>query len=343
MKLAPRSIAGFLRRPDPGVRAALVYGPDLGLVHERAQLLATAVAEDPNDPFRVVELAAAQLADDPARLADEAAALSFTGGRRVVRISGTSERLTGLLQRFLADPLGDALIVLEAGDLGRSSGLRRLFEDADNAAALACYGDDADALEGLIAAVLGAAGLRLDPAAQDYLQARLGGDRGVSRQELTKLVTYMGPDAGTIRLEDVEACIGDSAALGLDDVCFATSGGDTGALERALARCFTAGDGPVAVLRAMQRHIQRLHLVAGLQQSGTPIETALKRLRPPLHFKRSALFRAQLRQWPVARLAQALDILTEAEIDCKSTGAADEALCRWALLRLAGAARAAQR
>ena len=86
MKLAPARVAAFLRRPDPAIRAILLYGPDAGLVRERADVLARSVCADLADPFRIADLNGAVLAADPARLADEAAQLSLIGGRRVVRV-----------------------------------------------------------------------------------------------------------------------------------------------------------------------------------------------------------------------------------------------------------------
>ncbi len=345
MKLAGRAILDFLRRPDPAVRAILVYGPDAGLVRERGRILAQSVVADIADPFRVTEIEAKALADDPAQLADEAAALSLTGGRRVVRITGAADRLSALFADFLAHSPGEALVVVEAGDLPGRSSLRKAFEAAPAAVALPCYGDDPAAIHALIEEMLTEAGWTAERPALDYLKANLGADRGVTRQELTKLVTYLGvPGAGVrLTLEDVEACIGDSAALGLDDLCFAVTGGDTAGVERTMARCLMAGDGPIVILRGAQRHLQRLHLAAALCAAGSPPDAAVRRLRPPLHFKREAAFRHHLQTWSPAKLATALDILTEAEIACKSTGAPDEALCRTALLRIAGAARSPRR
>ncbi|MGC2522189.1 MAG: DNA polymerase III subunit delta, partial [Stellaceae bacterium] len=85
MKIAPSRVAAFLQRPDPEIRAVLLYGPDAGLVRERADAVARTVCTDLSDPFRVAMLNGAVLAADPARLADEAAQLSLVGGRRVVR------------------------------------------------------------------------------------------------------------------------------------------------------------------------------------------------------------------------------------------------------------------
>ena len=339
MKIPPRGFTRFAARLDPALRAALLYGPDGGLVRERAMTLVRAVVADAKDPFRSAELGMAAVADSPGRLAEEAAAIAFTGGRRVVRVLGASDRLSEPLAALLDDFPGDTLLVLEAAELGPRSSLRRLCEEAGNAAAIACYADDAGSLELLIETVLHDAKLQIEPDALDYLKTNLGGDRGVSRQELDKLVTYAGTGKRSITLADAAACIGDSSALSLDDVADAAAGGQLLALDRAIGRSLLAGEAPVALIRAAQRHLQRLHLVAGLRDAGQPLEAALGRLRPPLHFSRKDSFRGQLGRWPVARLAQALDLLTEAEIECKSTGAADEVLARAALTRIAAAAR----
>jgi len=77
MKLPASRVAAFLHQPDPAIRAVLLYGPDAGLIRERADTLARGVCPDLHDPFRVADLSAAALAADPARLADEAAQMSL--------------------------------------------------------------------------------------------------------------------------------------------------------------------------------------------------------------------------------------------------------------------------
>src|SRR5262249_16375404 len=85
VKLPPARVARFRGRPDRARRAVLLYGPDTGLVRERADILARTVCPDLKDPFRVTDLNGSGLVADPARLADEAAQMSLIGGRRVIR------------------------------------------------------------------------------------------------------------------------------------------------------------------------------------------------------------------------------------------------------------------
>jgi DNA polymerase-3 subunit delta len=336
MKIPPARADGFAAAPDAAIKAVLVYGPDAGLVRERVDKLCRAVAGSLDDPFRFAEIPANALRDDPARLADEAAAIAMTGGRRAIRVPNASDLLAPAIGSFLESPMGDALIVIEGGDLQSRSRLRTLFEGADNAAALACYEDDARTLETLVRKTLSDAGLRAAPDALDYLVENLGGDRGVTRSELDKLLLYLGEGAKTVELEDARASIGDSAAQTIEDAVLAAADGNRKAVERSLQRAFAEGESPVAIVRAAQRHFQRLHLAASAMARGENAERAADGLKPRLFWKVRGRFISELRTWPLAGLGAALERLTAAEIACKTTGMPDEALALRCLLELAG-------
>jgi DNA polymerase III subunit delta len=340
VKLPPARLSAFLRQPDPAVRAMLVFGPDAGLVRERADILARHVAPDPRDPFRVSDMTAAALVADPARLNDEAAQLSLTGGRRLVRVREAGDAAAALFKRFLAaPPPGDGVVLVEGGDLPSRSSLRKAFEAAPAAVAVACYADSPRDLAALVGEVLGAHRVAVTEAARDYLVAQLGGDRQVSRQELEKLALYAG-DGGRVDAADAAAVVGDSADITIDDAVSAALEGDAPALERALFRAFAEGESPVTLLRAALRHGQRLNQVGGGVADGVPLEAALRALRPPLFRQQQERFQRQLRLWPAPRSTALLVALTEAEVNAKTTGLPPETICRDALLRIARAAAA---
>lgn len=334
MKLPPARVEAFLRRPDPEIRAVLFYGPDAGLVRERADAVARTVCSELRDPFRVADLIASAVAADPARLNDEAAQISLMGGRRVVRIREAGDAIAQLLSRFLADPPGDALTVIEAGDLPGRSSLRRVFDDAPAGAAIGCYPDSARDLAGVIRDSLAAHQVSASRDAIDFLVQHLGNDRLVTRSELDKLSLYAG-DGGRVELDDVRAAIDDAAALAIDDAILAAAEGDATALDRALARVFQEGETPVAVIRAMLRHLHRLHGLAARIAAGSSIDEVLRAARPPIFFKQQDNFRRQLSRWREPRLRRHLDRLAEAETQMKTTGLPAETICRAALLDLA--------
>jgi DNA polymerase-3 subunit delta len=339
-------VAGYARKPDPSLRVALVYGNDEGMIAERGRTLAGAVCDDLTDAFRVVELTGAQLKDDPARLADNFQSLSLIGGRRVVRVRPAGDEAAAAVEAVFAASAGDALVVLEAGNLPPASTLRKLVTASPVGAAIACFEDDQRSLDKLVDSVLGAAGLRADADARDYLVTNLGGDRGLSRSELEKLALYKGlpaPDAPAaarvVTIDDAMAVVGDSAAIGLDDAVYAAFDGDVVALDRALDRVFDEGTAVGSAIRALLRHATLLHLLAGMVEAKRPLDDALKRVWPKPHFSRLQALQRQARGWPVAVLADALDMLLDAEIQSRTTGLPDEALVRRAALRVAQRAR----
>ena len=340
MKFSASKVDGFMRSYDPNIRAILIYGPDGGLVRERADTLARQVVDDLDDPFRVSELSLATLREDPSRFADEAAALALTGGRRVVRLRAAGDKQAAVIAAYLSDPIGDSLILVESGELPPRSKLRKAFESSKIAAALPCFPDEGNALERVIEQTATTLALTFEPAALRYLCAALGGDRLMTRGEIEKLALYMGEDK-RVTLAHAEACVGDSSILTLDGIVMAVAGGDLAAVERGLARAALEGSAPVSILRAMARHLQRLHLLAGAGQRGESTQQAIRAMRPPLHFKLEKALSYQSRRWPVARVSGAMEIILDAERACKTTGLPADALCGRALMRVAWAARAA--
>ncbi|MDA1097564.1 MAG: DNA polymerase III subunit delta [Proteobacteria bacterium] len=342
VKVANRSIEAFLGAPGAGIVAVLVYGEDNGLVRERAARLAAAVVDDANDPFRVAEVTAAMLKEAPTRIFDEMAALSLTGGRRLVRLGGAVNGNCAAIQAVLDDPAisaTDSFLLVEAGTLAPRDSLRKLFETSTRAAAIACYLDDGRALEALIVEIMGHRGLQVEPSAMAYLCSHLGTDRQITRSELEKLALYKGQNGGAVSLNDAEANVGDGAPMARDDVALATASGDQAGLDRALMKCRAAGESPIAILRAVFRHLERLHLLSLKAASGGDLGHLIKSHRPPIFFKHQPLVRRQLQDWRPRRLAQALAILIEAELDCKTTGVPADAICGRALIRIANAAR----
>jgi len=332
----------YAQAPPKALIAALVFGPDTGLVRERAESLMKTVVTDLNDAFRVSDLDDSTLVSDPARLADEAQAISMLGGRRVVRVRGAGNNLAKLFEEFLEEPRGDALIVVEGGDLAKGTGLRKVFEEADNAAAIACYPDTARDLFDVVRNGLKAEGLAIAPDALEDAVGRLGSDRGVTRREIEKLALYAHGKKEVV-LDDVRAVMGDEAEARVEEAVDAAGGGDLKRLDLTLERLWIAGTSPIQVLRQAMSHFQRLLLVQADAARGESLDSAMRKLRPPVHFARATAFKAQAQRWTEPRLSEALDLLLEAEALTKTTAVPSEAVCGKTLFSVAAMARAAAR
>jgi DNA polymerase III subunit delta len=331
----------FSANPPKDLRVALVFGPDAGLVQERAEKLLKSVVADLSDPFNVADLSESVLLSDPARLADEAAAISMMGGRRVVRVRGASNNLADLFEEFLegVEHVGDTLIVVEAADLTKGTGLRKIFESDDKAAAIACYADTARNLEDVVRETLRGHGLSIAPDALADAVSRLGSDRGVTRRELEKLALY-AQGQKSISLEDVRAVMGDEAGARTEEASDAAGSGDFARLDLALERLWTADASVTQILRGAMGHFQRLALVRESVNRGESLEMVMRRLRPPVHFLREQSFKAQANRWNDERLADALDMLLEAEALSRTTAVPAEAVCGRTLMNIAALAMA---
>jgi DNA polymerase-3 subunit delta len=338
MKLSGRRAQAFVSHPDPEKPIILLYGPDTGLVSERALTIVAAIVPNIHDPFAVSELTGPGLAADPARLSDEIHAMALGGGDRVVWLRTAGDSASPAVGLILDNPPKHSWLVIEAGELTPRSTLRKMCEKHNGAVSIACYGDETRDLGDVIEQGLLAHGLSIDRDARTYLMGRLGADRLLTRGEIEKLALYMANNGKRVRVEDAAACVEDSAPAALDRLSDAVALGDNRAVEDALPRVFGEGVSAIAILRALAMHFRRLHLAAAWVATGTPADQAIKNLKPPVIFKRVDAYRRQIARWPLDRLTRALVLLVEAETDCKSTGMPVNAICARTLMRIAHAA-----
>lgn len=307
----------------------LLYGDDSGMISERAETLVRSVAGSLDDPFLVVELTR----DDLDRLEDEAASLSLTGGRRVVRLRAATDSVTGAIQVILRSR-APALVVIEGVGMPARSRLRALLDAAPDGVAIGCYPEEGRTLQATIRARLQASGVSIDADALGWLTTQLGVDQASTFAELDKLSLYAGPN-GRVDLAAAMASVGDLAGLSLDDALFAATAGDVATADRALELAGAEGATPVGICRAALLHLQRLYRARLLVDSGMTAGEATRAMRPPIFFRRTAQFTRALGLWSQPALMAAMAGLNRAERNCKRTGAPAEVISHNALLTLA--------
>lgn len=338
--LKGEAVSRFLKTPDRPV--ALVYGPDAGLVGERAGAIISAYLGSSADPMSRGVIDGDSLTGAPGRLAEEAHSVPMFGGRRAIRVTATSRNIVAAIQPLLSDPPREAVIVLEAGDLKPSSPLRKAVEKAANGVAIACYIDDQKAIDGLISEEMATAGLQVTSDARAALARLLGGDRRASRAELQKLAAYChGRDK--VEIEDVSEIVGDASALALDALIDATALGDAGAADIVLRRSLASGTAPGSIISALGRHFLQLGEARLKIDRGATADTAMRELRPPVFYKRQNGFRRQLGIWSPQALNRAYDLISSTEADVRLRPDLADPLTSRTVIALAGAARQPRR
>ncbi|MCC4244535.1 DNA polymerase III subunit delta [Stappia indica] len=334
----------FIADPPADVSLILVFGPDTGLVSERAQALVTRASGGVDDPFSLVRLDAGEVVSDPARLIDEASTVPLFGGRRVVWLrDGAGKNLTPAVDPLFGEQRAEsALVVIEAGDLKKGTGLRGKFERDRKAVAIPCYGDEARDLERVVDGELREAGLAISREARQALMGLLGADRLASRGEVRKLCLY-AYGRERIDLADVEAVIGDASAFAVDELIDAAALGDLGKLDHGLERLSASGQRADMIASAALRHFQFLARARAEVDRGVPPARVVEQARPPIFYKRRDLVSRELSLWSGEDLAKAGERLADAVAAARKSPALAEALVGDVLLTLGRVARSRAR
>jgi DNA polymerase III subunit delta len=311
--------------------AVLFYGPDAGLVSERAATLAKRLAE--REGGEIIRLDDADLENEPDRIAVELQTIAMFGGRKVVRAQAGRRVNANALKGLVEAGKLEGFLVVEAGQLRPDEALRALFERSAAAAAVACFADEARDLDAMVSSVLAAAKLEITPEARKLLIGNLGADRALSRAEVEKLTLYVR-GRKVIEEADVDAAVGDAAEMALDRIVLAAASGRTAEAVRELNRSIAGGDSAQAAIAALQRYFLRLHRLRGSHDGGRSLEEAMQSLRPPPHFKQKAALESQCRAWSLPKLTAALARIAETAEAARLNSAMEDTLAERLLLEL---------
>lgn len=330
-------VDSWLARPDPKARIVLVYGPDRGLVSERAALYAAKTGLSLDDPFSVIRYDASELEQDPGRLLDEARMVPMFGGERLLwlRNAGAHKGVADAVKELAATPPQDAILLIEAGDLKKAAPLRSIAETAASAMALPCYADEERSVDALLDAELTRAKIAIATDARQALRRRLGGDRLATRGEIEKLLLYC-QGAGQITLLDVEASSGDVSASSVDQAIDAVLSGALADLDRALQRFVESGTHPQVVLGAAMRQFQGLETMRrAVDFAGAQPAAAVAGARPPVYFGRKKRVENAVSAWTAESIARALVRLQDTVLQTRRRPDLSAAIVRQCLLAIA--------
>jgi DNA polymerase III subunit delta len=344
----------LIKRPGPSLRGAVIHGPDLGVVRERARALGEAVAARPDDPFDVALLSEADLADGGDHLEGELMAYSMMGGRRLVRLRLTGETkdpgrsgaawkepaaVVGALSRHLAGEFNPgAFFLIEAGILPARSPLLKMAKDAEACVVVPCYADEAGDLARFTREALAADKLSLTADALNLFVSRLPGERGVARQEIERLALFLGPGSGrTADAADLIDFLGVEPRTSLADAAIEAFGGRLAGAHAGLRRAAQEGEGGSAAARAMSAHLGRLRHAVALHQKGAPLARLAKDMK--IFWKNEREFLRQARVWTLAEIDRIQPAVLSADRACKETGAPDRLIGERLALAIAGRAR----
>lgn len=333
-------VDSFLKRLDRAYPIVLIYGPDKGLVSERAGVFIKLTGLAPDDPFAVMRLDADALQAEPGRLAEEANTISMFGGERLiwVRNAAGQKGLADAVSYLAKTPPASTFILVEAGDLKKGAALRSTVEQSASAMALPCYSDDARGIDATIDDMLARYRLQITLDARNLLKESLGGDRLATRAELEKLCLYAHGNE-RITIDDVRDIIGDVSAVSYETIIDAVIVGNLADFTHNFDRVIGTGSSSFLVLSAAMRQFQSLQMLRyGMESEGKSAGSAVAAAKPPIFFARKKLFEMALQRWSTASCTRAIERLQRTVLESRRNPDLSIPIIRQTLIALAAEA-----
>lgn len=298
---------------DPArTRLFLFYGPDESASRAFVPRIAAALGGE----VERIDLSGADLKADPARLPDEAAALSMFGGARLIVVDRAGDESAAAVANLLSLETAGSPVILLAGDLKKSSALLKLVEASGQAVGAASYPVDERNAEALVGEQAAALGLHPSPGVAARIAAAAAGNRGIIARELEKYAALLdaAPDAPrALEHETVESIGADVGEGDLARLLAAVAGGNPDQAEAELGRLRAEGKDGIQLIRAALRRMTMLARLRAEMERGRSVSAVMASTGRSIFFKEQAAVQSELGRWRAETLAKAISRLIEAE------------------------------
>lgn len=323
---------------DLAPRFVMLSGPDSGALRR----LGRGVADrhiGANASLELKRFSDDDLRSDPGCVEESISSASLFGGASIayVRVSGEKDAgaLAALLERVdKGGPQPEGVLIVDIGDVAKSSKSRKMFEDSKHAWSLQLYEPTRDDLVHVARQEAQSVGATIEPDALALILDISAQDSDSIAAEVAKLALYAGNN-GVIDCAAIEAVGSGGREAGLSEAIDAAFGGQPALMATRLEQAFASGANAVAITNAVGRHIRMLLAVqAGIAGGGNAAEI-LKNPRLGVFWKRQADVARQAALWGRAPLEDALGATLEADGMIKRANSPDVALVERLLSRIA--------
>ena len=321
MKAAGDRALQFCARPDPNTRLVLIFGDDEGVVSDASDQLVQKWTASESDACDLSRLQEDEIRRESGLLVERLSARPLFGGSEILRLRVTGETLTKIMVAVVKDVETGALpcenrLIVEAGQLGPKSELRKTFETSSSSMALHLYEDSAEDMLGYVSGTLSKAGVAIDDDALLAFCSELPGDRRLANSEIDKLTLYADELGRSVSIADVKSVSATEQSMGADIAADAALAGRTREALSAVSRYLETGGSAISALRTLHFRVLR----------ALDAKASAKYLRPPVFAQERQDFDAMLSRWSDGELASVLTLLYQAEKSCKMAGAPTDAI-----------------
>lgn len=340
MKTGRGDIPRRLDTPDPSIRFYLFHGADEASSRAHAARLLKALDAEKE------RIEGGTIKSDPAKLADEANALSMFGGRKALWIEPAGEEILAGVEALFEAPGAEHPVIAIAGALRKTSKLLKAAEASPHALAHVSYAPEGRDYERILDELCREAGVAPAPGVVARLAAMTANNREYAKSEIGKFALYLGADGEGGKTLDHDTL--DLLGAGAGDVAFLSLGdramvGDIDAVQHGVEAMSANGAEAVTILRAMQRRIVMLAPMQARVAEGEPASSVIASMGRALFWKDKPIVTEMLMRWPALRLARLGERICDLERRLMFSGIPARAALGEELLAIARTARAARR
>ena len=286
MKASKSSIGRSVDQPDSKVRFYLFLGADEGQSRALAGRLLEALGAQKSF------VAAASLKSNPSLLADEAAALSLFGERRLIWIEPAGNDIADGVETLLGAEAVESPVVAIAGALPKSSALLKLAEGSPAALAFTAYVPEGDDAVRMVTDLGRRYGLKISPPVAARIADSCRNDQAIVSKELEKLALFIDAsphsprEVGHEAVDAVGAETGEGDFLHLADLALL---GEIEPLAEAVTRLPAGGSEAIPAIRSLQRRLLFLAPPRARVERGERIDDVMASLGRAVFWKDRAV------------------------------------------------------
>jgi DNA polymerase-3 subunit delta len=320
MKISSYQVENYIKKiADEKISGCLLYGPEPTITRFRFEVIAKKIVNDLTDPFLVSQLSSEKIKEDKAILTDEFYSIAMLGGRRLIMIKDCDANTVQALKILLSDPQygrkSDNFILIQGGDMDKSSALRKLVEESQFLMAIPCYEEDATSLRKSISELFAENDIIAENEIINLMVKNFGKDRNLIANEVSKIKNYLG-DENKLSLEIFKKITSSNQDENLQDfaVQFASKNYEWCFLRA--EKAFEGGNESILLVRNLINYFSKLYNAkVSIENSGKSVEEAVKSAQ--IFYKIEADFRRNLQSLSLKFIAKSLQSFEKLEINLK--------------------------
>jgi len=320
MKISSYQVENYIKKiADEKISGCLLYGPEPTITRFRFEVIAKKIVNDLTDPFLVSQLSSEKIKEDKAILTDEFYSIAMLGGRRLIMIKDCDANTVQALKILLSDPQygrkSDNFILIQGGDMDKSSALRKLVEESQFLMAIPCYEEDATSLRKSISELFVENDIIVENEIINLMIKNFGKDRNLIANEVSKIKNYLGNE-NKLSLEIFKKITSSNLDENLQDfaVQFASKNYEWCFLRA--EKAFEGGNESILLVRNLINYFSKLYNAkVSIENSGKSVEEAVKSAQ--IFYKIEADFRRNLQSLSLKFIAKSLQSFEKLEINLK--------------------------